>query len=395
MMPEEEASEIKDYNEFAQTLGNAPEVKDIETSLKKIHFDACSTLKENIINLNLRVDDKNVQLRDYLHIEDAPLRAQRGEMMSSVRERQKAEKIRLKAKKMLLLNDIETSKAELSKVPKKVCWDRYPLVHNDTPLYEKIIPILWDIEQRLFNGENIYLYSKEGKGRSGMLCALVMGRIYGLTATDTLLRMQTYFDCQKSQQFRSVSANCPQLRRQQDLVFRILQSTNMIYSGIQYRSQIDPETFISENQHLKAGTPTLQNTKEYSPSIGGYIQNKTSFIMKQKPPTEKFKQNALAILSNSSSSLPQIQENNTEALILPSRNRELEKLPLKKVVEEDENQQSLIKEISAMFENTSIDRGSAALLRPIEQRRPVYCDRPSQVHINKTFSKAQKQKPNL
>mmetsp|Transcript_20241 Transcript_20241/g.34121 ORF Transcript_20241/g.34121 Transcript_20241/m.34121 type:complete len:1274 (+) Transcript_20241:165-3986(+) len=442
MTPDEEAGEIRDYNKYATSIG-APLVDDITTQLHKDQKKVRATLKDSIINLKFRIEDKNIQLRDYLHIEDAPLRTMRGEMMSSVRMRQKSEKVRLKAKQWLLKEDVETTQTELDKVAEKVAWDNYPLTHNEAPLYEKIIPILWDIEQRMFNGETIYLYSKEGKGRSGMICALVMGRIYGLSATDTLLRMQTYFDCQKSQHERKVSANCPQLRRQQDLVSRILQSTNNIYTGIQYRSQVDPETFIAENQHLKAGTPTLQNTKEYAPSVGGYVQTKTSYLMKQKAPTQKFKANAKAILENSDASqrtlITRVSADHVPALLstpAPDAAKQrrhtvdgegstaaqksalvkatsppragagagagagademaLDLRPVKQQKEAKESERVLLQEIKQMYDSTSIERAGLALVRPIEQRRPVYCDRPSQVHIDKTFSKLKKVKPSL
>lgn len=414
MTPDEEAKEVADYNKYAASLGEGkPLVENITTSLRNDHYEVCRTIRESIVNLKFRIEDKNIQLRDFGHIEDAPLRPMRGEQVSTKRMRQKAQKVRLRAKQWLLKEDVETSQTELDKVAKKVMWDNYPLIHNEAPLYEKIIPILWDIEQRLFNGEVLYLYSKEGKGRTGMICALVMGRIYGLSATETLLRMQTYFDCQKSQRDKAVSANCPQLRRQQDLVCRILQSTNNIYTGIQYRSQVDPETFIAENQHLKAGTPTLQNTKEYSASVGGYVQTKTSFVMKQKAPTEKFKMNAKSVLNSSSSSQQMV-------LSSPRSDKHKHKIKHKDSLdvvsggvggvglleggqqqEEEEEaqkeaqQQQVVAEAQQLYDTCTLATASKALARPIEQRRPVYCDRPSQVHIDKTFSKLKKRKPAL
>lgn len=293
--------------------------------------------------------------------------------MSSVRVKHKAEKVRLIAKKWLLQDDVKTAKEELERVTHKPNWDNYPFVHNEAPLYEKMISVLWDIEQRLYNGENIYLYSKEGKGRSGMVCALVLGRLYGLSPTETLLRMQTYFDCQKSQYDRKVSANCPQMRRQQDLVTRILQSSNMVYGGILYRSEMDPETFLSENQRLKAGTQTHQNEKEYVATSGGHIQKKVSFVMKQKPPTEKFKVTATAVLENASSTFPLVSVNKKEIECNEKRNAD---------------------EVKERYVCTTLPKASKALARPVEKLRPVYCDRPSQVHIDKTFSK-QKKKSSL
>ena len=284
LTPEEEAKEIEDYNKYASNLG-VPQVDSIASIIQRDQMNARATLKDTILNLNSRIEDKNIMLRDYMHIEDAPIRASRGEHISSTRARHKAEKVRLKAKQQLLVDDLKNCQADLKRLSENVRWINYPLIHNQTPLYERMVPILWDIEQRLFNGETIYLYSKEGKGRSGMICAMVLGRLYGLSPTETLLRMQTYFNCQRSQLDKTVSANCPQLRRQQDLVCRIIQTTNNIYTGVNYRSQVDPETFMAENQHLKAGTTTSENIKEYSASGGGYIQCKTSYLMKQRLPS--------------------------------------------------------------------------------------------------------------
>lgn len=431
MTPDEEAKEVEDFNKYAVSIG-APPVQDVATTLQQDHKAVRTTIRDNIINLKFRIEDKNIQLRDFMHIEDAPLRAQNGEYISTTRMRQKTQKVRLKAKQWLLMEDMETCRAELDKVAEEVAWDCYPLVHNEAPLYDKIIPMLWDIEQRMFRGETLYVYSKEGKGRSGMVCALVMGRIYGLSATDTLLRMQTYFDCQKSQLDRAVSANCPQLRRQQDLVSRILQSTNNIYTGIQYRSQVDPETFLAENQHLKAGTPTLQNTKEYTASVGGFVQTKTSFVMKQRTPTDKFKSGELAHSQSSSSLLlvgpgasaeaagpgdplapiledgdestsedkklfpphaPAVTEVETVARGGAAASEAL--VPVRRQRELGAQEEVLLREIQQMYDSTGLERASLALVRQIEQRRPVYCDRPSQVHIDKTFSKLKQKKPAL
>ena len=73
----------------------------------------------------------------------------------------------------------------------------------------------------------------------------------------------------------------------------------------------------------------------------------------------------------------------------------LDLAPVKKLREATDEEKVGIEEIKDMYDETTIERGSKALVRPIEQRRPVYCDRPSQVHIDKTFSKLKKRKPIL
>jgi hypothetical protein len=51
----------------------------------------------------------------------------------------------------------------------------------------------------------------------------------------------------------SVSATCPKMGRQQELVSRILMSTNRVFQGTSTRSQTNPESFTSFNEQPRRG----------------------------------------------------------------------------------------------------------------------------------------------
>lgn len=51
----------------------------------------------------------------------------------------------------------------------------------------------------------------------------------------------------------SVSATCPQMSRQQELVSRILMSTNRVFQGVSSRSQTNPESYTTLTEHPRRG----------------------------------------------------------------------------------------------------------------------------------------------
>lgn len=90
------------------------------------------------------------------------------------------EKMRYKARIAVANDRIAKAKAQLKKIPKKVDWLRMPASVLSAPDPSVMLIYSWEIERKLREGRNLYLYSKDGHGRCGMFGALLLGRLYGL-----------------------------------------------------------------------------------------------------------------------------------------------------------------------------------------------------------------------
>ncbi|EQC35839.1 hypothetical protein SDRG_06591 [Saprolegnia diclina VS20] len=105
--------------------------------------------------------------------------------------------------------------------------------HSATPEAE-LLEILNQLETCLRDGENLYIFSRQGRGRAGMVAALLLGRLYGLSAQQALERTQRCHDAQKAvaglPSTRLVSA--PESLDQIRLVHQVLSSTATIYEPV-------------------------------------------------------------------------------------------------------------------------------------------------------------------
>ena len=82
---------------------------------------------------------------------------------------------RIKLAKQKALN----AKAQIERFPKSFDWIRVPLPPAAAPGLNDVLPQLWELERRLAEGQNLFLYSREGHGRVGMVGAMLVGRLYG------------------------------------------------------------------------------------------------------------------------------------------------------------------------------------------------------------------------
>jgi hypothetical protein len=170
------------------SCGTRPYSNTIRDRLRKVHKELKIELKNYLVGLQDQLEDKNTRLEDYANIEE-PLSFMTAEKIKRI-EQQKKEKLRLVAKRTLILSEIEQTKKAMTTCPTHTNWSSFPLKHNSVPPLDHTIPILWNLEQRLWEGECLYIYSRDGNGRAGMICACLLGRLYGLSHSDTLLRMQ-------------------------------------------------------------------------------------------------------------------------------------------------------------------------------------------------------------
>eukprot|EP01038_Epipyxis_sp_PR26KG_P004857 gene4857-6807_t len=126
-------------------------------------------------------------------------------------------------------------------------WLRISLSSNKVCNINEILPIIWKLESLLSQGKNIFIYSGDGHGRCGMICSILLGRLYGLHPYEAMYRIQASHDCSVQEYKRIVVVNCPHLPMQRQLVTDVLNTTtNRVLQHNAVRSQIDPETIISK-----------------------------------------------------------------------------------------------------------------------------------------------------
>lgn len=65
----------------------------------------------------------------------------------------------------------------------------------------QIAALLEDLLEMLNNGEVLYVHCRGGHGRTGTICALLLGHLYGLSANEAMARMQRYHDVREQPVF--------------------------------------------------------------------------------------------------------------------------------------------------------------------------------------------------
>eukprot|EP00644_Phytophthora_capsici_P004630 jgi/Phyca11/545924/estExt2_Genewise1Plus.C_PHYCAscaffold_190332 len=98
----------------------------------------------------------------------------------------------------------------------------FPIEHDGVPDSEEMIQFLQELESRLRSGYNMYIFSRFGHGRTGLMSALLLGRVYGITASEALERAQRVHDCQRPGAPRGLSFCSPTTALQLAFVRRAL-----------------------------------------------------------------------------------------------------------------------------------------------------------------------------
>ncbi|RHZ18793.1 hypothetical protein DYB37_007210 [Aphanomyces astaci] len=110
-----------------------------------------------------------------------------------------------------------------------------PIARNQTPTEHDLRRHLQHLEGRLRDGQNLYLFSRDGRGRTGLFGALLLGRLYGLSPIQALERQQRCHDCQRAvagvPSTRLVSS--PEAQTQIHMVHQFLRSmSDTIYANV-------------------------------------------------------------------------------------------------------------------------------------------------------------------
>jgi hypothetical protein len=219
--------------------------KAIENNFTAISADCKAQLKNVVLGLKAQVDNWTADIN--LNKVDDP---------KDLRyEASRKEELRLRTRRNITIEALEVARREMSSLPtSRGEFIRMPLRQDCAPTITDFMPMIWKLEEKIKNGQRLFIYSLDGHGRVGLVCGVLLGRMYGLTPRESLFRMQVYHDCIHSESRRLVAVNCPQLIDQQDLLSTVLRSSNKVFEGVTLRSQLDPETHATEIQHLERGS---------------------------------------------------------------------------------------------------------------------------------------------
>ena len=171
-------------------------------------------------------------------------------------EKIKRERLRAQARIKLATESLIRTRKQLKNIPKEndASWFRQAFNMHNVPSIHEMNVILWNLEQRLSSGANIFMYSSDGHGRTGYICGLLLGRLYGLTYNEVLYRVQACHDCMKDEFGKKIHITCPQNPDQRESIKLILEFTNRVYKGSVFRTHTDPETFGDEIIRPARGT---------------------------------------------------------------------------------------------------------------------------------------------
>ncbi|CEG45301.1 map kinase phosphatase [Plasmopara halstedii] len=99
----------------------------------------------------------------------------------------------------------------------------FPIDHDGVPDIDIFMTFFINqVESRLRAGKNLYIFSQHGHGRTGLVSALLLGRIYGITASEALNRAQAVHDCRRPVAPPGLSLCSPSTPIQQFFVRRAL-----------------------------------------------------------------------------------------------------------------------------------------------------------------------------
>ncbi|RLN32774.1 hypothetical protein BBJ28_00013839 [Nothophytophthora sp. Chile5] len=143
------------------------------------------------------------------------------------------------AARELLANRLQLAEQQASKATKEATqlagmqleFLHFPMPQDGVPAGESaLLAFLEQLETRLRGGKNLYVFSRLGHGRTGLIAALLLGRVYGITASEALERAQRLHDCQRP----SGSSFCsPTAATQVAFVRRVLaDSMDAIYAPL-------------------------------------------------------------------------------------------------------------------------------------------------------------------
>ena len=136
---------------------------------------------------------------------------------------------------------------------------------------EALLASLKQTEGWLREGGNVYVFSRNGRGRAGVYASCLLGRLYGLHADDALGRLQIYHDTRRSlkkgdagDKSHHVALSTPSTAVQSHMVRGMLNTYSSVFSS---REVLTTDlTARSVTRHRKRGTAQLVYDKISSPT---------------------------------------------------------------------------------------------------------------------------------
>lgn len=165
----------------------------------------------------------------------------------------------------------------------------------------------------------------------------------------------------------SISTTCPKMRRQQELVTRILMTTNRVFQGVSSRSQTDPESFIVQLEQPKRGV-RIETALEEKWKSNPVYETKSSITLRQKNDKQIHRNSII----NNNNNRDDNSNNSNNDKSNPYQNSELS---------QDDDTLSITSnyQVDEMFTDPiiqSIGRRSSAIARVLPTLTPSVCDSP-------------------
>jgi len=163
------------------------------------------------------------------------------------------ERLKIQGRIDLAKQTIERTEKALDNYPRDFEFRRIPMPANSCPTVQELLPTIWEIEKLYRKGKKLYVYSREGHGRCGLICAALLGRLYGLTSYETLYRIQAAHDVMPSEYDKKIRVHCPQLWNQRRLVTEVLDACNRFFQGTIWRTRKNPEIYVEQHHARRRG----------------------------------------------------------------------------------------------------------------------------------------------
>lgn len=124
-------------------------------------------------------------------------------------------------------------------VVQQLAFEQFSVAKDAAPAESELLALVEGLEARLRLGESLYVFSANGHGRTGLVAALLLGRLYGLPAREALERAQRCHDCRPDIKPKSSSGGAgsgwasPASTKQVAAVHSILaRSTDAMYATV-------------------------------------------------------------------------------------------------------------------------------------------------------------------
>lgn len=183
--------------------------------------------------------------------------------------------LRCKARIQLANDNMHRAKQQIKNLPPRADFIRIPLRLDGLVTPNQMLPKIWQLEELLQQGRTLYIYSRDGHGRAGLVAGIMLGRLYNLHPYEALYRIQACHDSAKRESERAIPINCPQLPVQRELLAQILHLTNRPQEMTFIRTQIDPDTFV---EHMPQRALLYDTSTSSHASVNGSYLPTQSFL---------------------------------------------------------------------------------------------------------------------